>query len=465
MLQTASFAHGVTGWSYLQNVQFANSAGVYVPKQPYSGSYNAAIINGSATIASGTVTSEVGATVLLGGNLVDPVGGRYQVTNTTFTGSAISLPVALTTNATFSSAATTTLASSFTLTGNVSTTSNLILNGQTVSVTGDLTTSGWNGLLTMQQPSDVLLVQGSANFFGGDTSRTLTGGTLYVAGNFTENGTSALGYAASGTHALVLNGGALQTVSFAHAIPGWSNLQHLQISNPAGVYLVNPTYYNAAIINGSVTITNGTVTSGAGATVVLAGSLFDAVGGRWQVSNTTLTGTAVSLPMGMTTTASFPSTTALMSNFAVTGPVTVTGNLNLNGHSGTIFGDFTTTSFGALTMQSPLDALSIRGNATFFGGHTNGLLTAGTLYLSGNLTQNYGHFDSFSPSGSHTVVFSGTAQQTVSFTSASSTNPWSGFQNVQFANPVRPSGRAGRDRMQQHFIHFGPHEWPLRQRH
>src|ERR1035437_9476312 len=157
-----------------------------------------ATVNGTATISAGAVTSAVGVTVTVGGNLVDTLGGRWQVANTTFTGGAPSLPTSLVTNATFSGSAV--LPNGFALTGNLTATGNLKLNGQTVSVTGNFNTSGGGGVLTMTNALDQLTVGGNVTFDGGYTVGLLTNGVLKVGGAFAQQWDSSYSsFAASGT--------------------------------------------------------------------------------------------------------------------------------------------------------------------------------------------------------------------------------------------------------------------------
>src|SRR5438552_9077825 len=81
------------------------------------------------------------------------------------------------------------------------------------------------------------------------------------------------------------------------------------------------------------------------------------------------------------------------------------------------------TSSGVLKMTSSAGVLTVSGNVTFQGSNETGLLTAGTLNIGGNFTESSGCCaDNFAASGTHTVVFNGTAAQTVSFRSEEHTS-------------------------------------------
>ena len=123
--------------------------------------------------------------------------------------------------------------------------------------------------------------------------------------------------------------------------------------------------------------------------------------------------------------------------YGLNGPLTVTGNVAINnsGNLGfnnnpfTINGNFTTTSTGVITMPNASDLLSVFGSATFSGGIETGLITNGTINLTGSFVQSVSA-SSFAASGSNTVVFSGTVAQSVIFSNTGASH----FQNVQVTN-------------------------------
>ncbi|MDO4945470.1 MAG: fibronectin type III domain-containing protein [Ruminococcus sp.] len=144
------------------------------------------------------------------------------------------------------------------------------------------------------------------------------------------------------------------------------------------------------------------------------------------------------------------------------------GELNLNGHTLTINGDFIQAggevkvnngklivngnyyiqtkktaedgtesydySTGILNMTNESDIVEVSGD--FVMGSTkshNGKLSAGTLTVGGNFTQlSYNAHNNFAASGSHTTIFTSGESHTISFGSSSSGN--SHFSNLTFEN-------------------------------
>jgi len=123
---------------------------------------------------------------------------------------------------------------------------------------------------------------------------------------------------------------------------------------------------------------------------------------------------------------------------ALTGPTTVTGDLQVrdgsgrlrvNGQAVTVEGNFTANFNGGLAMLEDDDMVAIGGNATFGGASDDGLLNTGTLSIAGNLTQSGGS-GTFEASGTHRTVFNGTAAQAISFSDPGPNRGDSHFQNL-----------------------------------
>jgi hypothetical protein len=98
-----------------------------------------------------------------------------------------------------------------------------------------------------------------------------------------------------------------------------------------------------------------------------------------------------------------------------------TGDFDIAGQTVLVTGNLATSANGKLRMQHAADSLDIGGNATFGGGPTWGMLTAGKLVLRGNFTQT-GDYSlpsgaAFNANAGHTTIFAGNSQQTVSTTS------------------------------------------------
>lgn len=121
----------------------------------------------------------------------------------------------------------------------------LVLNGFVASVTGDLVVGPAYGGVRMLD-GDTLAVTGNASFAGGNTTDRLGGGVLIVGGDFTQFNTPDA-YAPMGTHTLILNGTAGQTISLAN--PTSSVFQNLEIVNLlGGVTLASAVQANGQLI-------------------------------------------------------------------------------------------------------------------------------------------------------------------------------------------------------------------------
>ncbi len=164
---------------------------------------------------------------------------------------------------------------------------------------------------------------------------------------------------------------------------------------------------------GSLTLEEGaTLDLSDGATLDLSGSL-DATGGITGSGTVEMSGTG-------TITGTVP-------NLDVTGNVSVEGQV-------TVSGDLETADGGTLSMTEPTDQLSVQGDLLAGGGDTDGSLTSGTIYLSGQLVNVTTSFKTFNPSGDHTVVFNGTVEQTVTLDFPGENQHR--FQNVVVDNPA-----------------------------
>jgi hypothetical protein len=116
------------------------------------------------------------------------------------------------------------------------------------------------------------------------------------------------------------------------------------------------------------------------------------------------------------------------------GNVSVAGTLALGGFNLIVGSDFVTTGSGALAMTTSTAALTVTGNALFGGGNTNGLLTQGQIFVSGNFTQQ-GATNSFASTGT-TVTLVGSTAQTVGFANPGSATSHFGNLTVGSAGEV-----------------------------
>jgi Tol biopolymer transport system component len=99
--------------------------------------------------------------------------------------------------------------------------------------------------------------------------------------------------------------------------------------------------------------------------------------------------------------------------------ITGTGNLDVGAHPIYVGGTFATVSSGTLAMTDGAGVIDVVGDATFDGGATTGLLTAGTLRLRGNLTTGT-TANAFDASAGHLTEFFGTGARTIDFGTAAS---------------------------------------------
>ena len=134
----------------------------------------------------------------------------------------------------------------------------LVINGQTLTIAQGLFLST-GATLTMTNPLDTVKAGGNVRFVGGDETGRLTAGALEVRGNFDQvDSTSALSYAPSGTHTLMLGGAGTQNVTFLSPGRTGSAIQNLVIDNTAAGGGV--VFQTAATLLGNLTFGGGAAT-------------------------------------------------------------------------------------------------------------------------------------------------------------------------------------------------------------
>jgi hypothetical protein len=89
------------------------------------------------------------------------------------------------------------------------------LNLNTDSVTGFLRTEGAGVLGMTNAEGEVMVVQDSAVFAGGDETNNLSGGTLRLRGNFVQRGPTGSSFQATAFHTTEFAGSTRQTITFA----------------------------------------------------------------------------------------------------------------------------------------------------------------------------------------------------------------------------------------------------------
>jgi hypothetical protein len=350
----------------------------------------------------------------------------------------------------------------------------LDLNGQTLTVAGNVNISSMD--LRMEDPADRLIVRGDVTFRGTDLRGMLTAGEIHLAGNFeawqADNSNVPASFPSTGTK-VVLNGTAEQTVTFhTRGLNGVtaSHFHDLEITNPT-VVRFEPMYANpnGVPIRGDLRVSAPATLAGAAITVL--GDLTTVSG-----SNITLGRVRLAGPLGTTGVGGdfspnivqfIGSDQPMKPDFAyrnveitgyqtvteaptarLTGPTTVTGNLqirssggggqgelDLNGQTITVKGDFLNGPAGrGYRMTNAADRLIIEGNMTqSFGGSTEGKLTAGQVHLAGDFSAGPGA--DFAPSGTK-MVLNGTVKQTVTMNATFTGRIASYFHDLEITNPV-----------------------------
>jgi hypothetical protein len=295
----------------------------------------------------------------------------------------------------------------------------------------------------MTNAADQVTVTGNATFQGGDHTGLLSAGTLTVKGNFAQNNGNGNAFASTGT-VVVLNGTSQQQVNFGSPNAANSRFQNLTVNNAAGIRLnTNVVVTGAMTLNGTTPLTesggrtltvSGVLTSAAGTSILLTGFTTPSnpvIAGGYTVGTTTYTGSGMSFPVLTYNRITLTGSGSPAGNLSLTGDLQVTNsgaNFTVGGRTVTIAGDLLVTNSALLTMTNVADQVIVNGNATFQGGDEAGLLSAGTLTVSGDFAQNNGNGNAFAASGSHKVVLDGTGNQTVNFGSPSVAN--SHFQNL-----------------------------------
>jgi hypothetical protein len=452
-----------TSARHFQHLKIQNPAGVAFLTN--------ATVNGLVTFLAGAGPATGATVVQVAEGISDAVGTRWQ-TDTDVIGDASIMPPSLGGDVLVH--ATWTIPHDLSVDGNfsllsgavtlggdveiegalsVSGSTNFILGGHSALVGTDFTTSG-GAVFTMTNPADVLDIAGNVSIDNGDSRSRLTAGTMYVAGNFSVGSNSFEAFSPSGSHTVVFNGAAHQSISMFYPGAGTSqrHFHHAIFDNPLGVG-----FTSNATINGLATVvTGGGAVTSTGSTVTVTEGIVDVTGGRWQTTFTVVAGNATAMPPSMTTNLMSSATWTLPGALAVTGTFGVSagtltlggdidasgsisisgGNLVLNGHHVHTASAFNTSGGGVFTMTNSADILDIDGDATIDNGDSRGRLTAGLMHVRGNFVAAANSFEAFSPGGDHTVVFDGVALQTVSmfYPGAGTSNRH--FQNIIVDNPT-----------------------------
>ncbi len=306
----------------------------------------------------------------------------------------------------------------------------IILNGGILEVKGDyriqskqeteegITYDYSTGSLVMTNEADQLTVDGDfVTWSTQDHREYLTAGTMTIKGNFEHKRCdSSYNFSASGTHKVVFSGGNEHTIRLDNVY--WADY----------AYFANLDLGNEKISLGDHTIVTGELT-GAGCEMTGninlrgAAKVIGEFGGNIEINSEYTMNSDIHIKGNLSTTS------YLYLNgktFTVDGDVSINNGVYLQ--KGTLYcgGDLITNYSSRLFMQNDEDVINVRGNYTHDGGHYAYSLTNGAFCIGGNCTINESGFEG---SGSHTMVFDGEGQQTISFNNANSN-----FNNVVFRN-------------------------------
>ncbi|MDP4182557.1 MAG: fibronectin type III domain-containing protein, partial [Bacillota bacterium] len=300
---------------------------------------------------------------------------------------------------------------------------NLVHNNGTLNidfgkldVEGNYTMSyGMIGYLKMTNSEDYVLVKG--NFFTQahySNEGYLTAGVMEVRGDFTQryydSCAGGKSFRPTGAHKVILSGSGLQTISFDSPESGFNTLE-LDNNSDQGIKFLTPLNAIKFIPNGCrISFTNGDVLGWKleqdetyDGDLYLAGDTLDLNGHKLIVKgNLVQSGGVV---------------------YINNGQLTVTGDYRLQTAAKASNGTVTYSyGNGCLKMVNDIDYVKVGGSFVTQSQYShNGLLTAGTLEVKGDFIQKrQSAYDNFNASGTHKVVLSGSALQTISFDSPAS---------------------------------------------
>jgi hypothetical protein len=210
---------------------------------------------GNASLSSATIASITGLSV--GGTLSSLA--TFTVGTVTFTGGGPQIipaglayqNVVVTGSANFTSGVNS-------LSGSLTVTGLLDLNGQTVNVAGNFAVSGGGGQFKMQAAASILNVTGNVTINSNAGNGFLTDGTLRIGGNYAQVAGGNGNFDASASHVTEFNGAAGQSISFA--TPGTaagtsSHFANLKVanSNASGITFISNTFVNGQFTTADTT--------------------------------------------------------------------------------------------------------------------------------------------------------------------------------------------------------------------
>lgn len=458
--QTITLLNGGAAASRFQKVRVSNATGTVTvsgttPEMVVTdtlGVSTGATLTGATGLSSAHVITSAGSTLNVFLLTVPASGlsvaGTYGVNLTVLTGGGTVPPVTYT-NLRLTGATPYSLGANAATTGFLDLQSDLAVGGHTLAVAGDLLTTG-TGTLTMTNAADLVTVAGATSFSGGDESNKLTAGILRTSNQFLQDATtSPAAFVASGNHTVEIisqnpSGG---VVSLAN--PTVSHFQNLRV-------LFISQFVSDVVVNGNMEVNFNAAANSLGKRVTVGGTFTKSSIGFFGPTRLTLLGGSTvsggtigpdTLEFAGVSPQTYPNPNFTFPNFVLvandvtagTGAATIANDLEIRGSgifrlgtTGNTFnvgGNLRTVGNGRLQMIDAGATLAVSGNASFAGGSTDGLLTAGTLSIGGNFTQSaVVSTTSYAPGGTHKTVFSNTVGKTVSMGSPGLLSGGSHFQ-------------------------------------
>ena len=299
---------------------------------------------------------------------------------------------------------------------------NLNINKGNLYVNGDLNLCRANkaygsGYLTMQSAEDYVCVGGDFYINSYYSYSTLTAGTLELKGDFTQRtGYYGNNFYASGAHKVILSGEGLQTVSFDSTDSQFNVVDVKNFSEDGVVFATAATVIELNENDCNVTFANG---EKSGWTLeedqVIEGDL-NLARGSLDLNGHKLTVTGNLIQSG--------------------------GEVKINGGELSVQGDYRlqalnnggyVNSTGTLNMTNEADTVKVAGSFVMQSNRShNGILSAGTLEVGGDLVQNGGNYYNFLTTGTHTTVLNGSVKQTISI--ANNNRDYSRINNLKIEN-------------------------------
>lgn len=307
-----------------------------------------------------------------------------------------------------------TLSGPLDVSGDLETRNILVIGGQTATVSGNLLTQTSQGRLDMRNAADVVDVEGDVLFDGGSGAGYLTQGQLLVAGNFTVAGTSSTAsFYASGSHQVVLDGAAGQSVTLSNPGLNFQHFHRLSILNTAS----GVTFGSDVVVTGGLAV-DPAATLDASDDVVSVGGAFD-ISPLTSLFQVVVIGDLTSISTNVTADLLVNVAMTVPNSFTLNGDLTTSQTLVVGGFTVTVNGNLTTQgSSGRLDMRVAGGEVNVAGNALFDGGSEAGYLTQGRIFVAGDFTATATNSAaSYYGSGNHEVALDGTVTQTVTFSS------------------------------------------------